>query len=113
MPPGYREKAQVGEIVITEETDRIYLNTRGPVEVVDPSLGRIIFSEKANSDNSVVWNPWSEQAAKFVDFGDDEWERMVCIEASNVQAAAIQLDPGEEHTMRVTLSANSIAAKAV
>ena len=30
----------------------------------------------------VVWNPWEESAAKMSDFGDDEFPRMVCVEAA-------------------------------
>ena len=30
----------------------------------------------------VVWNPWEENAAKMSDFGDDEFPRMVCVEAA-------------------------------
>ena len=30
----------------------------------------------------VVWNPWKENAAKMSDFGDDEYPRMVCVEAA-------------------------------
>ena len=101
----YREKAQSGEVTITAETDRIYLKTTGPVEVVDPGLVRVVRTEKVNSQNTVVWNPWSEQVAKLPDMDDSQWEKMVCVEAGNVQGAAIQLDPGEEHTMRVTLTA--------
>lgn len=101
----YREKAQSGEVTITAETDRIYLNASGPVDVVDPELGRIVRTEKVNSQNTVVWNPWSEQVAKLPDMDIHQWEKMVCVEAGNVQGAAIQLDPGEEHTMRTTLSA--------
>ena len=103
----YREKPQTGEIVFTRETDRIYLNTRGPVDVADRALGRSLRTEKVNSATTVVWNPWSEGTAKIADLGNDDWKHMVCVEASNVQAAAIQLDPGEEHTMRVTLSVHS------
>ncbi|KAA6456948.1 D-hexose-6-phosphate mutarotase [Acidobacteria bacterium AB60] len=101
---GFREKQQSGEIRITEQTDRIYLNAHGAVEVEDGGLRRRVRTEKVNSATTVVWNPWSEQTAKFADMGGEEWRQMVCVEASNVQAAAIQLDPGEEHTMRVTLS---------
>lgn len=101
---GFRQKSQAGDIRMTEQTDRIYLNSRGPVDVIDASQNRTLRTEKANSATTVVWNPWSEQAAKLGDFGNNEWLEMVCVEASNVQSSAIQLDPGEEHTMRVTLS---------
>ena len=101
---GFRQKSQSGDIRIIEQTDRIYLNARGSVDVMDASGKRILRTEKANSATTVLWNPWSEQEAKLADFGDSEWLEMVCVEASNVQSSAIQLDPGGEHTMQVTLS---------
>jgi glucose-6-phosphate 1-epimerase len=106
----FREKMQNGDVTIAIETDRIFLNTDGAVEVIDPALGRMVRTEKANSETTVVWNPWREQAAKLADFADDEWQQMVAVEGSNVQTAAIHLDPGEEHTMRVILSCQPIAS---
>jgi glucose-6-phosphate 1-epimerase len=100
----FREKTQNGDVTISTETDRVFVNTRGAVDVMDDSLGRTVRTEKANSETTVVWNPWREQAAKLPDFADDEWQQMVAIEGSNVQTAAIHLDPGDEHTMRITLS---------
>jgi glucose-6-phosphate 1-epimerase len=100
----FREKVQNGEVTITSETDRIFVKTRGAVDVMDDSLGRIVRTEKTNSETTVVWNPWREQAAKLADFADDEWQHMVAVEGSNVQSAAIQLAPGKEHTMGITLS---------
>ncbi len=100
----FREKMQSEDVTITTETDRVFINTNGAVEVIDAALGRVVRTDKVNSQTTVVWNPWREQAAKLADFGDDEWQQMVALEGSNVQTAAIQLDPGEEHTMSVTLS---------
>jgi glucose-6-phosphate 1-epimerase len=103
----FRQKVQTGNVTLTGQTDRIYLNARGAVDIMDPVLGRLLRTEKVNSETTVVWNPWIEQAAKLSDFGGDEWLEMVAVEGSNVQTAAIQLDPGGEHTMRVTLSSIS------
>jgi glucose-6-phosphate 1-epimerase len=104
---GFREKPQADALTITEETDRVYGSTTGTVDVVDKGLGRQIRTEKVNSDATVVWNPWSEGAAKLADLGNDEWQRMIAVEAGNVRTGAIRLDPGEEHTMRVTISVAS------
>jgi glucose-6-phosphate 1-epimerase len=107
---GFRAKTQNGEIRLTGQTDRIYLNAGAPVDVVDKELGRIVRTEKVNSGNTVVWNPGMEQTAKISDLADDDWQKMVCVEGGNVQTAAIDLNPGEEHTLRVTLSAVSTRA---
>jgi glucose-6-phosphate 1-epimerase len=99
-----RLKRQRGDIEVASETDREYLDTKGPVELVDPVLGRSIRVEKTCSSTTVVWNPWVDKAKAFPDLGDEEWKEMICIEAANAGDAAIRLPPGGEHTMRVSIS---------
>jgi len=101
---GNRDKIQAGDLTFAAATDNVYLNTRGPVELVDPTLGRTIRTEKRNSATTVVWNPGQRGAASLADLGDDEWPHMVCVEASNVRSAAILLGAGQEHTMTAILS---------
>ena len=101
---GNREKVQAGDIVFAGATDNVYLNTQGAVDLIDPTLGRTIWTEKQNSATTVVWNPGQQGAAALADLGDDEWKRMVCVEASNVRGAVVTLAPGQEHTMTAVLS---------
>jgi glucose-6-phosphate 1-epimerase len=101
---GYREKIQAGDLTFDGATDRVYLNTRGAVEVVDPNLRRAIRTEKLNSTTTVVWNPGQAGAEALADLGDDEWKSMVCVEASNVRSATIALGAGHAHTMTAILS---------
>ena len=101
---GNREKIQSGDLSFTTKTDNAYLNTRSALELIDPILHRTIRTEKENSATTVVWNPWQEGAASLADLGDDEWQRMACVEASNILGAAVSLAPGQEHTMQATLS---------
>jgi glucose-6-phosphate 1-epimerase len=89
--------------VITSETDRVYLNAIGPIVWNDHDLRRSISVAKENSLTTVVWNPWIEKASALSDFGDDEWKDMVCIEASNIADYAVNLAPGQEHTMGATV----------
>lgn len=100
----YRKKQQNGEVLFGNPVDRIYLSATESVDVLDHELRRRIATEKQNSQNTVVWNPAADGAAAISDLGDDEWHQMVCVEAANVGAATVTLGPGEEHTMRVTLS---------
>lgn len=102
----YREKTQHGDVVIAAETDRVYLDTQHPLEINDGVLQRRIRVSKENSLTTVVWNPWIEKAREMSDLGEDEWKQMLCVETSNVGDFAVQLAPGEQHTMtaRVGLS---------
>lgn len=100
----YREKTQMGDIHITSETDRVYLNTAHPLALADPVLQRRIIVTKVNSLTTVVWNPWSEKALTLSDLGEDQWKKMLCIETSNVGGFAIALAPGQQHTMKASVS---------
>jgi glucose-6-phosphate 1-epimerase len=99
-----QEKVQEGEIAITSETDRVYLNTRDAIELEDPVLRRCTRVVKENSATTVVWNPWVQKARALSDLGDDEWAQMICIETSNVADSSVVLAPGEQHTMRALIS---------
>jgi glucose-6-phosphate 1-epimerase len=100
---GNREKTQQGDVEITAETDRVYLDTRGAVELEDAALRRRIRVSKENSMATVVWNPWVAKAKAMSDFGDEEWKQMVCVETCNVAKHAVTLRPGEKHRMKATV----------
>lgn len=99
-----RSKTQDGPIVITSETDRVYLKTRSAIELEDRALHRRVQIAKENSLTTVVWNPWVEKAKAFSDFGDAEWKQLVCIEPSNVADFSVELAPGQQHTMKAVVS---------
>ena len=99
----YREKAQKGDVTITAETDRVYLDTRSKVELLDPVLRRRIEIQKDNSLTTVIWNPWEKKASAMSDLGDVEWTRMLCVETSNVLGYAVEVAPGQQHQMSATL----------
>ena len=104
---GGREHVQEGDIAIAGETDRVYLDTTSAVEIHDPTLRRRIAISKADSQSTVVWNPWIEKAHTLADLQDDEWKRMVCVETANVAPAAVALQPGEQHTIALTVTAST------
>lgn len=91
-------------IRVTEEVDRAYLNTRGMVEIHDASLRRVIRVEKTGSCSTVVWNPWIAKSKAMPDFGDDEYQRMICVESGNVASDRVTLKPGGTARLKVVLS---------
>ena len=99
------EKMQSGDIYITAETDRVYLDTTGPVELVDLATSRRIHIWKQSSQTTVVWNPWMEKSIALKDLGPEQWKEFVCIETANVAPLALKLEPGETHTMVVEVQA--------
>ena len=99
----FRAKMQHGPVLITSETDRVYVNTGSPIVLNDHALHRNIGVAKETSLTTVVWNPWVDRARTLSDLGEDEWKYMVCIETSNVADYAVNLAPGQVHTMRATV----------
>jgi D-hexose-6-phosphate mutarotase len=96
---GGKRKRQDGPVVFTQETDRIYLGTRGCCGIVDPVLDRTILITSTGSRSTIVWNPWIAKAEKMGDFGPDGHLGMVCVETANADADVIQLAPGATHRM--------------
>ena len=85
---------QQGPVSVGGEVDRIYLDTDGPLQIDDPSLGRRIHIERGGSHSAVVWNPWIDKAAAMGDLGDDDYRHMLCVETTNAADDRIELPPG-------------------
>ena len=95
-------------VKIASEIDRVYLDTTSALEIHDPKLGRKIRVEKSGSASTVVWNPWITKSKAMTDFGDEEFQRMVCVEAGNVGPNQITLAPGQTSTLKVELSSTPL-----
>ncbi len=98
-----RKKTQRGPVVIESETDRVYLNTSGAIDLEDQALRRRVRVAKENSLTTVIWNPWIEKAKAMSDFSDADWRQMTCIETSNVADFAVELAPGRQHAMQAVV----------
>jgi glucose-6-phosphate 1-epimerase len=97
---GFKRKREgTGLMRLTQEPDRLYLNTTTTCVVDDPGWQRKLIIEKRNSAATVVWNPWEKRAAAIPDFAADEWPGMLCIETVNARENAVTLPAGETHTM--------------
>ncbi len=94
-----RTTLQQGQIKIDWEINRIYLETGNSCTIHDPMLERQIMVRKEGSQSTVVWNPWEERSRTFQDLGDEEYRKMVCIEAGNVRRDRILLPPSASHTL--------------
>jgi glucose-6-phosphate 1-epimerase len=86
---------------LAAETDRLYLDAPGPIEVLDDD--RSITVTKEGARTTVVWNPWLEKARAMADLGAEAWTGMLCVEPANARSDAVTLAPGAAHTttMRV------------
>lgn len=101
---GMKRKQQRGPVKIEKETDSVYINTAATCIVEDPTLRRSIVVEKSGSKSTVVWNPHAEKAKALADFGDEEWQRMICVETCNAADNAVRLPAGERHVTTTVIS---------
>jgi len=104
LKPGKTFPQDDQPVRFTAETDRTYINTDAKVTIFDPVLRRQIVNRKVGSNSTVVWNPWIDKSKAMADFGDGEWPGMLCIETANAGPNAIDLGPGQKHSMTAVIS---------
>lgn len=75
------------------EIDRIYYDVAQPL-ALSTAMGRLGI-ELEGLDDVVVWNPGPDRAAALADLPDDDWTRMLCVEAARI-GRPVRLAPGEE-----------------
>lgn len=95
---------QGDSISFDSEFDRIYLSTPTKIAIVDHSKHKTVVIVKEGMPDAVVWNPWKDKAKGMSDFGDEDFKRMVCVEAAAIEKP-ITLKPGEEWHGRQELKA--------
>uniref|UniRef100_A0A0D6QUP1 glucose-6-phosphate 1-epimerase n=1 Tax=Araucaria cunninghamii TaxID=56994 RepID=A0A0D6QUP1_ARACU len=94
---------QADAITFDDEVDRVYLSTPTKIAVIDHEKKRTFELRKEGMPDAVVWNPWDKKAKAIPDFGDEEYKKMVCIEAAAVEQPIV-LRPREEWKGRQELS---------
>lgn len=99
----FREKREEAPLTISSPIDRVYCEHIGRVTIEDPALQRRLLIDKNGSTTTVVWNPGKEGSKGMKDFGDEEYKKMVCVEAANAWNNTICLLPGESHSTGQTI----------
>ena len=101
-----RKLESADAIRITAETNRVYPDTPGTVEIRDAKFRRTIRVDKSGSAATVVWNPWTTQLMP--DFDPAEHRQMVCVESGNVGQNKLSLAPGKTAGLKVVLSSRPL-----
>ncbi|WP_440054499.1 D-hexose-6-phosphate mutarotase [Pseudoalteromonas sp. T1lg65] len=84
-------------VAFARETDMVYTQA-APLQTITTPLGTIEVKREGSS-SCVLWNPWIEKSKRLSNFKDEEYHRMLCLEAGNVMDDAVTLAPGESHTL--------------
>lgn len=105
---GKRKRQDNAPIRFTMETDRVYLGSDTTCVLSDPVLKRKLVVAKTGSRSTVIWNPWVDKAKALADFGDDEWQRMCCIETANAMTDHYILPAGHTHATSAEIGVERI-----
>ena len=92
VQPNTQGLAGKGPLVLTGAIDDIYLGVQRPL-VLQSGLGRLRIAMSGGFADTVVWNPGPVNAAAIDDMPDDDWRRMLCVEAACIGQPA-ELPPG-------------------
>ncbi len=89
-------------ITITEEIDRVYIDTDETIELHDQQ--RLIRLKTLGSASTVVWNPWQQKCSKMSYMQKDAYREFVCIESANAFDDFIRIGSKKSHTLQLTIS---------
>jgi len=113
LAKGEVQKLEGESLQIDREVDAIFHGTADKSEQeVQADMGdgtkvsvkrSYVVAAKPVACDVVVWNPWIEKSKKMADFGDDEYQRMICIEPGNVSRKDT-LRGGEDAVLTQVLS---------
>jgi glucose-6-phosphate 1-epimerase len=82
-----------GEVVITGEIDRVYLEVPSELRIQDQGNQRALELRFDGFPDVVVWNPAETGTAALPDMDADEYRRMLCVEAAQV-GRPVEVAPG-------------------
>ncbi len=90
-------------VSFSSETDRIYQQASGHYQIRS-ALESTINIHSTSCSSVVVWNPWSEKAARLNDMPGDAWKNMLCVECGQVDTATVHLAAGQSMVYQLTVS---------
>jgi glucose-6-phosphate 1-epimerase len=80
-------------LTIAGEVDRVYMSPPATLHLLENNVPTLRIQHEGFSD-TVVWNPGPELVRSLADFPDDDWRRMLCVEAA-CAARPVLLQPGQ------------------
>jgi glucose-6-phosphate 1-epimerase len=70
------------ELVLTGETDRVYLDA--PTDIKITCGSKTILLHKQGFSDCVVWNLRQAKCKEMADMGADDWKTMICAESGAI-----------------------------
>jgi len=89
--------AEIDDLKYRPDLDDAVVRLGAPVAIDDVIAAYV---DNADAESAVA------RAIEFIDvadLGDEEWKTMACAEASNIRDFAVDLAPGQQHTMKTVI----------
>lgn len=99
---GAEHRQEIDPFSFAGEIDRIYFDVDSMLSL-STAMGRMAIAAEGFPD-VVVWNPGPKRATALADLPDDDWLRMLCVEAA-VIGHPITLAPGQDWAARQSFDA--------
>lgn len=92
---------QKGDVRVSEEVDRIYIDSPSRLSLFDEQLQRELVVNSSGSKTTVIWNPWVDISKRSADLSDDAYLEFICVETANAAKDTIVIEPNDSHTIGV------------
>ena len=102
-------RTQDGSIKVKQEVDRIYLNSPSKIQIHDQAWQRCIRVHSSGSQSTVVWNPWIEITANMIDLNNDDYQRFICVETTNVADDTAIIAPNASHRLTAEYTVEALS----
>lgn len=96
------QEVQSGNIMFEKEVDRVYQEVEAEILLTDKD--RTISINNEGSSSVVVWNPWIEKGKRMSAMRDEAYNDFVCIESANAFDDYVDINPGNKHTLKTTIT---------
>jgi glucose-6-phosphate 1-epimerase len=94
------ERVWTGDYAPITDGSKVFMVTKHEHVMLDPGLKRAIALVSRGNGQLIVWNPGPGSAERVEDFGENGWNRFVCVEPATIPPGKpLELAPGEEHKL--------------
>ena len=94
------ERVWTGDYSPITDGSKVFMVEKHEHVMLDPGLKRAIAMVSRGNGQLIVWNPGPDSAERVEDFGENGWNRFVCVEPATIPPGKpIELAPGDEHKL--------------
>ncbi len=94
------DRVWTGDYSPIADGSKVYTVEKHEHVMLDPGLKRAIAIVSRGNGQLIVWNPGPGSADNVAEFGENGWNRFVCVEPATILPGnPLELAPGEEHKL--------------